>query len=279
MARIVAIYKNKGATTLPQNYRPIALLQAMYKVFTSLIERRLRELEPRLWKMQMGYRTGRSTDDANHLLLRAIELALRWQGLFLYLFCLDWEKCYDRIHTKRLLASLQRFGLPDHYLRILELIYSKMTFLVSDKWGRSTKKSQAEGLRQGDPLSCFLLVILMTVIMIDTREKYCEECQRRGMAAAQQETEKIFGFDDVEYADDSNFIQMNLPCLRLFANFYILEGRYYGLEANADKSALVVIRPAPVMVARLRHPDGWFFQVKDACKTLGLTYGNRIRHS
>ena len=94
------------------------------------------------------------------------------------------------------------------------------------------------------------------------------------MAVEQQETEKIFGFDDVEYADDSNFIQMNLPCLRLFANFYILEGRYYGLEVNAGKSALVVIRPAPVMVARLRHPDGWFFQVKDACKTLGLTYGN-----
>ena len=91
VARIVDIYKNEGATALPQNYRPIALLQAMYKVFTSLIERRLRELEPRLWKMQMGYRTGRSTDDANHLLLRAIELALRWQGLPLYLFCLDWK--------------------------------------------------------------------------------------------------------------------------------------------------------------------------------------------
>ena len=128
----------------------------------------------------MGYRTGRSTDDANHLLLRAIELALRWQGLPLYLFCLDWKKCYDRIHIKRLLAALQRFGLPDHYLRILELIYSKMTFFVSDKWGRSTEKSQAEGLRQGDPLSCFLLVILMTVITIDTRKQYCEDASGEG---------------------------------------------------------------------------------------------------
>ena len=67
---------------------------------------------------------------------------------------------------------------------------------------------------------------------------------------------------------------MSLPCLRLFARFCILEGRFYGLEANADKSALVVIRAAPVMVARLRHPDGWLFQVKDATKTLGLTYGD-----
>ena len=47
----------------------------------------------------------------------------------------------------------------------------------------------------------------------------------------------------------------------------MLEGRFYGLETNADKAALVVIRAAPVMVARLRHPDGWFFQIKEATKT------------
>ena len=100
-------------------------------------------------------------------------------------FVSGWEELLRPIHIKRLLAALQRFGLPDHYLRILELIYSKMTFFVSDKWGKSTEKSQAEGLRQGDPLSCFLLVILMAVIMIDTRDQYREECQRRGMAVAQ----------------------------------------------------------------------------------------------
>ena len=149
-----------------------------------------------------------------------------------------------------------------------------MKFFVSDKWGKSEEKSQAEGLRQGDPLSCFLLIIWMSIVMFDAREQYLSECDRRGMRSAQRETEQIFGFEDVEYADDSNFIQMSLPCLRLFARFYILEGRFYGLEANADKSAFVVIRAAPVMVARLRHPDGWLFQVKDATKTLGLTYGN-----
>ena len=46
----------------------------------------------------------------------------------------------------------------------------------------------------------------MTVIMLDAREQYDAECNRRGMSEAQRETENIFGFDDVEYADDSNFI-------------------------------------------------------------------------
>ena len=66
----------------------------------------------------------------------------------------------------------------------------------------------------------------MTKFKLDAREQYNAECSHRGMTEAQRETENIFGFDDVEYADDSNFIQMNLPCLRIFANFYIFERVY-----------------------------------------------------
>ena len=113
----------------------------------------------------------------------------------------------------------------------------------------------------------------MTLIMLDARARYDDECEQKAMSAAQSEAERIFGFDDVEYADDSNFIHLSLPCLRIFIKFYVMEGRLYGLEANEDKSALVVIRPAPFMAPRIKHPDGWFFAVKTDTKTLGLTYG------
>ena len=63
-----------------------------------------------------------------------------------------------------------------------------MKFFVSDKWGKSEEKSQAEGLRQGDPLSCFLLIIRMSVIMFDAKEQYLPECDRQGMRSAQRET-------------------------------------------------------------------------------------------
>ena len=60
VARICAIFKNKGSTSLPTNYRPIALLQTFYKLFTLLIDKRLRLLEHRIWKMQKGFLKGRS---------------------------------------------------------------------------------------------------------------------------------------------------------------------------------------------------------------------------
>ena len=118
VARICAIFKNKGSTSLPTNYRPIALLQTFYKLFTLLIDKRLRLLEHRIWKMQKGFLKGRSTDDANFLMLRLQDLSRKWQSFPLYFLFLDWVKCYDRIHHAPLLDALRRFGLPDHYLKI-----------------------------------------------------------------------------------------------------------------------------------------------------------------
>jgi len=70
IAKIVAILKQKGSTKMPTNYRPIALLQAFYKFYTLLIDKRLRLIEHRVWRMQVGFRRDHSTDDANFLLHR-----------------------------------------------------------------------------------------------------------------------------------------------------------------------------------------------------------------
>ena len=98
------------------------------------------------------------------------------------------------------------FWASEPFFAVPRVISSNMNCFVSDKWGKSEDTRQEEGLRQGDPLSCFLLVILITVVMLNAREQYSSECRRRGMTKAQRETENIFGFDEVEYADDANFI-------------------------------------------------------------------------
>ena len=273
LARIVAIYKGKGSTLLPANYRPIALLQASYKLFSTLVEQRLRGLEDRVWKMQCGYRAGFSTDDANHLMLRAVELALRWQNLPLYILFLDWIKCFDRIHHERLLDAVRRMGAPSHYIKVLKSIYSRLRFFVADSWGTSTTREQEQGVRQGDPLSCLLLILLMTVIILDAREAYAAECETRMLTHRRAAHVRIFGFEDVEYADDSNLLQSDLPCLRIYAKHYVLEGRRYGLEVNKDKSGLLVIAKQARVQSRIRHPDGWVYKVENHSKTLGFTYG------
>ena len=56
LAEVVTIYK-KGNVEDPGNYRPISLLQALYKIYASLIQIRMAdELEEQMWNTQFGFR-------------------------------------------------------------------------------------------------------------------------------------------------------------------------------------------------------------------------------
>ena len=278
VARIVAIYKQKGDSALPENHRPIALLQTLLKLFTALIDRRLRRLDSRIWRMQHGFRSGHSIDDANFLLLRLIEKCIAYR-IPMHVLFLDWKKCYDRIHRDRLLDALRRFGLPPKYIQIILIIYSDLSFFVQDAWGRSADLPQHEGLRQGDPLACFLLCIIMTVIMLDTRERYFEECTEKGLTDMAHWMERELGAHDVCFADDTELFHTNLPNLTILARIFLEEAYIYGLEANNEypdlKSKLIAINPIGNVI--LRDLDGTPFPVEETAKTLGIVYGNGFK--
>ena len=99
VARIVSIYK-KGDTEKPENYRPIALLQSLYKIYASLIQKRLATaLDDRIWDTQYGFRAKRSTSQPIHIIRRLQDYA-EASGDPLILLFLDWEKPSMR-STKR----------------------------------------------------------------------------------------------------------------------------------------------------------------------------------
>ncbi len=60
-ARVVMIYK-KGDTSKYENYRPISLLNALYKIYAAIIQKRLAaSIEEKIWKTQYGFRAKHST--------------------------------------------------------------------------------------------------------------------------------------------------------------------------------------------------------------------------
>ena len=72
-AQVVLIYK-KGNKADLGNYRPISLLNSLYKLYTSILQKRLSKvLDPYLQQTQYGFRRRRSTANAVHYVRRVME--------------------------------------------------------------------------------------------------------------------------------------------------------------------------------------------------------------
>ena len=77
---------------------------------------------------------------------------------------LDWEKAFDKVDRECLCDALERLGLHQDLIELLQDGYKQSTFFVKYQFGQSENKKQASGMRQGCVLSPYLLVLVMTCI-------------------------------------------------------------------------------------------------------------------
>ena len=80
-ASVASIYK-KGDSENLENYRPISLLQTMYKIYASLIKERIdAAIDENIYKTQYGFRKHRSTAQALYIARRLLDISEQ-QGIF-----------------------------------------------------------------------------------------------------------------------------------------------------------------------------------------------------
>ena len=95
-ARVVLIFK-KGDSNKFENYRPISLLNTLYKIFAAILQRRIsKTLDRHSQKTQYGFRKNGSTADAIHLIRRVIEYGESTNNKS-HSLLLDWEKAFDKV--------------------------------------------------------------------------------------------------------------------------------------------------------------------------------------
>ena len=93
-AILVPLYK-KGVINNPKNYRSICLLDAMWKIFTSVIYRRVTffvNIYDKISKAQFGFREGYSTVDNAFILNSIIERYLAKKKGTLYVCYVDFKR-------------------------------------------------------------------------------------------------------------------------------------------------------------------------------------------
>ncbi|CAG9121819.1 unnamed protein product [Plutella xylostella] len=116
---VVTLFFKKGNKALLKNYRPIALLSHVYKLFsrviTNRLEQRLDDFQP---PEQAGFRKGYSTIDHIHTLRQVIQKTEEY-NLPLCLAFVDYEKAFDSIELWAMLQSLQRCHIDYRYIEVL----------------------------------------------------------------------------------------------------------------------------------------------------------------
>ena len=212
LAHVVMIFKGKKKDPkLPSNYRPISLVNTVYKVYASVLHTRLKlAIDDRISPSQYGFRSGRSTSAPLFVIRRLLELHER-HGVSFYALFLDWAQAFDSVSHSALRISLTRLGVPSAFIEAVMAIYSTAQFQVKDSTSFSARHSFLRGIRQGCPLSPYLFILVLSALMEDVTSSY-----RSPFGILHSVVTHGIPLTDIEYADDTLLLSRAAQSLNRF---------------------------------------------------------------
>ena len=222
-AKIILLHK-KGDKADIKNYRPISLLSHIYKIYTKILQSRLKTaLDEQQPREQAGFREGFSTTDHLHAINQLIEKAHEYQ-LDLCIGFIDYEKTFDSIEHPDLFKALRQIGINEGYVCILEDIYTNATSRIHLDKDVSKVVEINRGVRQGDTLSPKVFTAAMEAIF---KKLPLEE---RGVNI---DGEKL---TDLRFADDVALTTSTVKDMETQLNDLNTESERVGLKMHKGKT-------------------------------------------
>lgn len=160
---IIPIYK-KGNRDNPNNYRGIALLDVLSKVYITIITKRLTfyvEIYSKLCESQAGFRAGYSTVDNAFVLYSIVAKYFTMKGRSIYVAFVDFQKAFDSVNHSKLYDILRKNGIKGNLYKTIQKIYCSVKSCVRVNGNMSGTFNCPVGLRQGCSLSPILFALFI----------------------------------------------------------------------------------------------------------------------
>ena len=171
---IKPIFKNKGDTRDPSNYRGITSLSCLGKLFTSCINTRLTSYSKScdiIGNEQAGFKQGFSTTD--HIFSLKTLIVMLY---LLYLYCcfVDYSKAFDTVNRVALWSKLLEKGIGGKLIKSIYSMYNNAKSCISMSGKTSGYFACKTGVRQGENLSPLLFLICLSDLRDYLSTKYNE---------------------------------------------------------------------------------------------------------
>jgi len=194
----IALIPEVEEANTPEKFRPIALCNVIYKIISKVIANRLKPILPDLIsEEQSGYVEGRQILD-NILLAQEMVHTLQTRKMAGMLMQLDLSKDYDKVSWNYVKAILNAFGFSEQWINWILALIKSSRFSILVNGSPSEPFSPTRGIRQGDPLSPFLFVILMEGL-----SRLIAKVKREGKIKGLQPFQSILATTHQQFVDDT----------------------------------------------------------------------------
>ena len=229
---ITLLPKGKKDQRYLKNWRPLTMLNCIYKLISGTIANRINEkLHLIIHNEQSGFVRGRFIGEA----IRSTYDTLEWakknkkKGLILLI---DFFKAFDCINFKFIIKTLRYFGFKENIIKWISIILKDFSASVNHAGNISMIFDILSGCRQGDPLSPVIFIMAIEILCIKLRQ----DKKLKGFSIENLEMMLSLYADDctiyLEYDGD------NLRhCLKIMKDFH----RLSGLEMQVEKTQCIVM--------------------------------------
>ncbi|GJV78097.1 RNA-directed DNA polymerase, eukaryota, reverse transcriptase zinc-binding domain protein [Tanacetum coccineum] len=219
-----------------KDFRPITLIGSLYKIITKILANRLLVVLGDLVNdVQSAFIANRQILNGPFILNEVVQWCKRKKKQSM-IFKVDFEKAYDSVRWDYLDDVLNKFGFDEKWRGWIQscLISSRGSIMVN---GSPTREFQLhKGLKQGDPLSPFLFILIMESLHISV-QRVVDTGMLRGITLGPSlQISHLFYVDDAVFM--GQWSELNIDTItQMLACFY----RALGLRINMNKSKLMGI--------------------------------------
>lgn len=259
------IYK-KGSKEDPQNYRPIALVCCIAKLFTEILKERLEkwfEDMSFLAEEQAGFRKGRGCRDNIFVLESIIKAKLSKKGGKLFAFFIDFVSSFPSVNHELLWNKLEKIGVSKKFVNTSKSFYNKAKVAVKTKDGITGETEVGEGMLQGETISgCFFNAF------INDMSELMRNYELKGIIIKMNEEIQALGFADdyVLFAENEKEMREKIA----FMEMYCEKNK---LNLNINKSKIMIFHKGNLKKFQFYY-RGEKLEIVKQLKYLGIEFSN-----